>query len=589
MVTIPAAIRPRGFSLEFKVVVFVGAILTLGFSVIYPIVLLFINSFVTTNPPLPAEYGLDSWRFALSDRGMLIALWNSVVVTFLRQGISFPVAILLAWLIARTNLPGAKWLEFGFWIAFFLPVVSVTQAWILLAHPSAGLLNETLEYLPFIDEGPFNIYSLWGIIWVHLATNSIAIKVMLLTPAFRNMDAALEDASRLCGASALGTLRRVTVPVMAPIMMTLLLLSILRAFQSVEIEVLLGLPFRYFVFGSKIFDLVQNEPPDFGAATAMGIIILIAIIPLIMGQYYMTSRRNYTTLSGKYQAQVNDLRKWKWPVFGFVLFLVFLMTIFPMIFLVMGSFMKFSGFFYGVPGGPWTTLHWTRILTDSTFLLSMRNTFVMALGAATLSMIFFTVLAYIIVRMKSRLVPILDFLTWMPYVLPGIRPDPCLALDTPWDRRHLPPALRHDLRSHPGVGPQRHHAWRPDSEVQPAADRRRAGRGLLRGGSAVDRHLRQGRSPAHGAGYGGGLGAQLRFRGRHCHPSCTARLCEQQDPGAAPVRTGNVGAPGGRLDRGHLRRAADGRRCHRGAGPRFPGRPRQRHSSQLTGALADAR
>lgn len=420
MATLPAALRPRGFPLEFKVLVFAGAIITLGFSVIYPIVLLFINSFVTTNPPLPAEYGLDSWRFALSDRGMLIALWNSMVVTFLRQGISFPIAILLAWLIARTNLPGAKLLEFGFWIAFFLPVVSVTQAWILLGHPSAGLLNETLELLPFVEEGPFNIYSLWGIIWVHLATNSIAIKVMLLTPAFRNMDAALEDASRLCGASALGTLRRVTVPVMAPIMMTLLLLSILRAFQSVEIEVLLGLPIRYFVFGSKIFDLVQNEPPDFGAATAMGIIILAAIIPLIMGQYYMTSRRNYTTLSGKYQAQVNDLRKWKWPVFAFVLFLVFLMTIFPMIFLVMGSFMKFSGFFYDVPGGPWTTLHWTRILTDSTFLLSMRNTFVMALGAATLSTIFFTVLAYIIVRMKSRLVPILDFLTWVPYVLPGI-------------------------------------------------------------------------------------------------------------------------------------------------------------------------
>ena len=420
MATIPALIRPRGFSLELKVVVFAGAILTLGFSVLYPLVLLFINSFVITNPPVAAEYGLDSWRFALSDRGMLTALWNSVVVTFLRQGISFPIAILLAWLIARTNLPGAKWLEFGFWIAFFLPVVSVTQAWILLAHPSAGLLNQTVEYLPFVDQGPFNIYSLWGIVWVHLATNSIAIKVMLLTPAFRNMDAALEDASRLCGSSALGTLRRVTVPVMAPTMMTLLLLSILRAFQSVEIEVLLGLPIRYFVFGSKIFDLVQNEPPDFGAATAMGIIILAAIIPLIIGQYYMTSRRNYTTLTGKYQAQVNDLRRWKWPVFGFVVFLVFLMTIFPMIFLAMGSFMKFSGFFYDVPGGPWTTNHWVRILTDSTFLLSMRNTMFMALGAATLSTIFFTVLAYIIVRMKSRLVPILDFLTWVPYVLPGI-------------------------------------------------------------------------------------------------------------------------------------------------------------------------
>jgi iron(III) transport system permease protein len=413
-------LRPRGLSLELKNLIFLGAILTLGFSVVYPFVLLVVNSFVTTNPPMDAEYGLDGWRFVLTDRGMLTTLWNSILVTFLRQTISFPIAIIIAWLIARTDLPAAKWLEFAFWIAFFLPVVPVTQAWILLAHPSAGLLNETLKLLPFVDNGPFNIFSLGGIIWVHLATNTIAIKVMLLTPAFRNMDASLEDASRVCGTSAIGTLFRVTVPVMTPALVTLLLLSILRAFQSVEIELILGLPIRYFVFGSKIFDLVQAEPANYGAATAMGITVLTAVIPLILLQYVITSRRNFTTLSGKYQAQRNQLRSWKWPLFSVIALMAFVMTAVPIFFLILGSFMKFSGFFYDVPGGPWTTLHWTRILGDDTFTLALKNTMLMGLGAATISTIFFSIMAYIIVRMKSRFVPILDFLTWVPYVLPGI-------------------------------------------------------------------------------------------------------------------------------------------------------------------------
>ena len=420
MASVSLPVRRRTIPLELKMLVFLGVSLTLGFIVIYPFVLLFINSFVITNPPVDAEYGLDAWRFALNDKGMLQALWNSLTVTIVRQSVSFPIAILFAWLIARTDLPAAKWLEFMFWIAFFLPVVPVTQAWILLGHPTAGLFNETLELLPFVGQGPFNIFSYWGIIWVHLMTNSISVKVMLLSPVFRNMDASLEDASRISGAGSLRTLLRVTVPVMTPAMATLLLVSVLRAVQSVEIELLLGLRFNFFVFGSKIFDLVRNEPPNFGAATAMGILVLGAVIPLILIHRWATVRRRFTTISGKYDANIQHLRQWRWPAFALVFGTGIMMTIVPAIFLLMGTFMKFSGFFYDVPGGPWTLLHWERILTDDVFLLSIKNTVFIALGSATISVIFFTLVAYIIVRMRSRLRIMLDMFTWAPYVMPGI-------------------------------------------------------------------------------------------------------------------------------------------------------------------------
>jgi iron(III) transport system permease protein len=95
------------------------------------------------------------------------------------------------------------------------------------------------------------------------------------------------------------------------------------------------------------------------------------------------------------------------------------MTVLPVVMLLMSTFMKVAGFF-DVPGGAWTLRHWSIILTDRVFLLSLRNTVIMALGAAILSTVFCALLAYMVVRMRSRARAVIDFLTWIPYVFPGI-------------------------------------------------------------------------------------------------------------------------------------------------------------------------
>ena len=51
----------------------------------------------------------------------------------------------------------------------------------LLRH-YVGFANKALELLPFVDKGPFNIFSVPGIVWARLMGDGIAYKVMLLTP-----------------------------------------------------------------------------------------------------------------------------------------------------------------------------------------------------------------------------------------------------------------------------------------------------------------------------------------------------------------------------------------------------------------------
>lgn len=368
-------IRLRGISIEFKMVLFISVTFALAASVLIPLIQLVIFSF---RVPLETESGqliygdngraltrtsIDAWRFALTQPGMLESLWNTFTVTVTRQLIGFPVAILFAWLIGRTDMPGGRALEFLFWIVFFLPIVSVVQSWILLAHPSYGILNQLLAKLPFIETGPFNIFGFWGIVWAHLIHSTIAVKVMLLTPAFRNMDASLEDASRISGASNMGTLFRVTLPILAPALATMFLITLVAGLQSVEIEILLGLPERFFVFGSKIYNLTRIDPPLFNEATALGVLVLIAVIPFTIWHRWISRRRRYTTISSDYKPQPLQLRAWRWPAFTVVLSWALICTLAPVITLTMGTFMKVFGFF-SVPSGAWTLDNWRQILTD---------------------------------------------------------------------------------------------------------------------------------------------------------------------------------------------------------------------------------
>jgi ABC-type sugar transport system permease subunit len=103
-----------------------------------------IESFQVAPPGQPAQYGLDSWRAAFAEPLLRAALVNTLKATVARQVISLALAILIAWLIARTDLPGRNLIEFGFWAAFFLPTLTVTLSWILLLDPDYGLVNPAL-------------------------------------------------------------------------------------------------------------------------------------------------------------------------------------------------------------------------------------------------------------------------------------------------------------------------------------------------------------------------------------------------------------------------------------------------------------
>ena len=399
--------------------VMAAVLILLGFYLIWPIFLLLINSFNTARDMFvdPRVWGLDHWRAAYDEPSRLLTpLRNSLLIWGLTVLISFPIGITIAWLLARTKVPFSHSLEFLFWIAYMVPGLPVTIAWMTLLDPSIGFINQALTQLPFIEQGPFNIFSVAGIVWVGLMGNGIALKVMLLTPAFRNMDAAMEEAARISGANNLRTMLRVTLPLMISPITLIFALQLLRVFQSFETEWLLGLPFGFFVYSTKIFALVRTEIPNYGEATALASLTLLIIAFIIPLQRWILQRRRYTTITGSFRPGLIDLGPWNQVSFVVIGFLLLLLTIMPVMVLFFAGLMNRIGYFQL----GFTMDHWTLVLGDSAFLTALRTTLLLGFMAAVGSPLLFSILAYILVRTRLPGRALLDMIIWGSGAIPGI-------------------------------------------------------------------------------------------------------------------------------------------------------------------------
>jgi len=393
-------------------------LITLGYFLIWPVILLLINSFNTAADWFvePRSWGLTHWQNAFQRPGLLKSLGNTVLIWSLTVAISFPIGVAIAWILARTRIPFSHTLEFLFWVSYMVPSLPTTIAWITLLDPDIGVINVMLTKLGLFEQGPFNIFSVPGIVWANLMGHGISIKVMLMTPAFRNMDATLEEAARVGGASNLRTLFKITLPLMMSPMMMVFALQLLRVFQSFETEYLLGVPFGFYVYSTKIYSLIRNQIPNYGEATVLASVTLSMIALIIPLQRWILERRRYTTITGSFRPGLIDLGRWNYVSFGIIATLLVLLTVGPLCILVMGSFMTRIGYF--VLG--FTLDHWKLVLSDPVFLKALRTTLALGGTAAFLSPLLFSIIAYILVRTKLPGRNALDLMVWGGGAIPGI-------------------------------------------------------------------------------------------------------------------------------------------------------------------------
>lgn len=391
--------------------------LALIVAVIFAPILMVVLSAFNTGPSLGSfKFGLENWSAAWSDAQLVRALGYTATIVGLRGALGFVIAIPLAWLVARTDMPFARLIEFGFWIAFFMPSVAYIQGWTFLLEGYRGLVNVWISRL--FGSSPFDVFNFWGIIWVHLMSQNVSALFVLLVLGFRNMDSSMEDAARMSGASRSRVLRDITLPLSRPLLAMLVVVAIIRGMQSYEVEAVLGQPVGIQVYSTLLVQMLNSEPPRLAEGAALSILILASILPLIVFQRLYVGRRQYATIGSKMRTESVKLGAWRWAAFAIVFVILTLQTVVPFFSVLAGSFMVRWGYF-SIPE-PWTMRHWATVFDNdqvvSAFVSTLELGFSSGIAAAALCF----AIAYIVVRTRFAGRSVLEFASWLPWSVPGV-------------------------------------------------------------------------------------------------------------------------------------------------------------------------
>lgn len=375
----------------------------------------------TFAPVAVVVYGgldVEAWRDALGSAENRAALGYSVILA-LRAPFAAVIGFVIAWILIRFPIPGRRFLEFSFWIAFMMPVLPLTLGWILFLDEHDGLLNKLLMQLPFIESPPFDIHSIAGILWVHMTASTVPVMIILLGPAIRQMDSSLEEAARVSGAPAGRVLYDVTLPLLFTAILTGTILGFIRGLEAFEVEQLLGAPADIYVYTTRVFDLANWQPPRFAEAMALSTLVLVMLGGLAFAHQRTVRGRSYATVVGRGMgAEQLSIGRARYLLSAALFLLVGASILLPTMLLIVGSFMTLFGFFDIAE--PFTMDNWHTVLEDRNFLLATRNSLVIALGAGLVGALLYTSLAYLIMRTRLAYRPVLDFMSWLPWCVPGI-------------------------------------------------------------------------------------------------------------------------------------------------------------------------
>jgi iron(III) transport system permease protein len=386
-----------------------------------PILITLVGSFRTSLPGNPVVWGVGGWTAAFSNASVWRSIGNTFLLVLMRVPLALALGSIVAWLLIRTNVRARKSIEFLFWIAFFLPALPMAMAWALLLDPKSGWINRALQPLFGLESGPFNIFSYTGITWVHLATTTVPAIVILLGPAFRGLNPVLEESARMSGASMVSTFRRVVLPLLAPALTMAGIVALIRSLEAFEVELYLGVPAGIRVFSTKIQELVLFEPPRYAPAMALSVPFVILLVVLAIVYQRVIRGRSYATLTGKLTAaQPLDLGRWRWPATIVCALFATLAVIVPATALIVGSFMQVFGVASASGGFGFTLAHWNTVLHDPVFGSSFITTLGLGIGTAALGVIGYSLVAYIILRTRTRGRFLLDIAAWLPWSIPGI-------------------------------------------------------------------------------------------------------------------------------------------------------------------------
>ncbi|HOP35914.1 MAG TPA: iron ABC transporter permease [Syntrophales bacterium] len=396
-------------------------ITVVGFLTVCPVVMLLFGSF-SRGLGAFGVFTAEKYVQAYTDPAFADILVNTALFTLGSAVVATVLALLLSYLNTRTDIPFKFLFRIISITPMMIPHILFAVSWVLLLNPTNGLINLFLNGIFGLEKSFLNIYTLSGMILVE-GLLDLPIAYLVIAPAMAAFDVSLEESSRVCGASNVRTLARVTLPILRPAILAALTLVIVRSLASFAVPSIIGMPGRIYVLATHIYRIIATGfAADYGLAAAVGMSALATSIVLVYVYRHFTAEgEKFVTISSRgFRPAVINLKKARYPLFGFVASLSFLLIILPVLVLLYTSLVPYVM----VPGAKAFAMmslrHWTAVLKDPLSLLSLKNSLFLGVAGATLGVILSVFVSYTIVKVRTAASGILETLSFLSFSFPGI-------------------------------------------------------------------------------------------------------------------------------------------------------------------------
>ncbi len=402
----------RNFLLRVKtehVVVTLSILLLLVF-VVYPYGIMLKKSIFTKT----GDFTLENIKEAIASGNVFLEpLLNSLSISFFVTLICLVIALPFAFLVSKTNLPFKKLISIGLIVPYILPSYGLSMSWILLLSR-----NGVLEFF-LGTELHFKVYGYWAIVTIQ-AVHIYPFAFILLTNAYAQLNQEFFDAGRILGGGKRYVLRRLTIPLLAPAILSSAILVFAYAMAEFAPAMLLGGPEGIYVLTTQIWSFTTVYPTNLPMAAILAIALMLCTLTVLAFNQIYLARRRFTTVTGKAsRIEIISLGKWKYAALAGCFTFLFFVIILPLFTLLLGATIDIWGKGYAL--GNLTLNHFKEVLFElEDYKRSILNVFSLGVSAGAVAVVIGIVISYFIIRSRKAASRALNLVAFIPFVIPGI-------------------------------------------------------------------------------------------------------------------------------------------------------------------------
>jgi iron(III) transport system permease protein len=384
--------------------------------VLYPVFYLLQAAFDVGNPDVrpPTAYGLDNFAGLLRYPQILL---NTLTVSFAATAMALVIGFVMAWILARTNVPGRRTFEQLMTVPYYLTPLLGALAWSMLGQPESGFINQVWRALGGSGH-IIDINTPYGIAWV-MALFEGSVAFVMIAAVMKSMDPSLEEASQVMGASRLRTMLRVTLPLVIPGMLGAAIFVFAEMLGSFAVALVLGLPNRYYVVTTAIYQLLQQYPPRIPLAAAMGVSLFAVMFVMLYIYRRIVTSGSYVTITGKaFRPRVADVGRLRYVLFGICVIYLLAAVALPVATLLYASVQKIAVAF---PTADNFTLHNFQLAMSMNAARSaLGNSLILGVGTATIGVVLMGLIAWLIYRSRLPGAGTIEYLVMFPQAVPRL-------------------------------------------------------------------------------------------------------------------------------------------------------------------------